>query len=145
MGPIEAGLAQRYRESRKNLWSLHPEFGHGASLRRMAEVEETIVEAEKFVERDVLNVATDQDDIPDALKWKFILAEVAQKHNVSVRDLCGPYRWRHYINARFEAFYRLRTETSMSLPQIGRHVGNRDHTTVINGIKKYKQRMGISD
>lgn len=69
--------------------------------------------------------------------WKRILYEVAEKHNVSVEDIISPKRNPHIVRARYESFYRMRNETNLSLPAIGRRCGGRDHTTVMHGIKKY--------
>lgn len=33
--------------------------------------------------------------------------------------------------------------TSKSLPWVGRHFGGRDHTTILNAIKKVKQRIVV--
>jgi chromosomal replication initiator protein len=34
------------------------------------------------------------------------------------------------------AMYLARTETDASFPQIGMHLGNRDHTTILHGYEK---------
>lgn len=73
--------------------------------------------------------------------WKRIRMEVCQKHGISLVDLIGQRRDRLSAKARHEAFYRMRHETTMSLPAIGRRMGGRDHTTVMNGIKRHEMRM----
>lgn len=80
-----------------------------------------------------------------AMAWKRILAEVANKHALTVSQVTGRQRNRAFVIARHEAIYRLHTETEMSLPQIGRRVGGRDHTSVLHGIKRHKQRMAEAD
>jgi chromosomal replication initiator protein len=35
----------------------------------------------------------------------------------------------------------LKSMTSLSLPQIGRALGGRDHTTVMHGVRKHESRM----
>jgi hypothetical protein len=67
-----------------------------------------------------------------------ILREVAEKHGLEVRDLLGPWRKLEIARARHEAVYRMREETSLSFPAIGRLMGGRDHTTAINSHKKFK-------
>ena len=37
--------------------------------------------------------------------------------------------------------YRMKTETTMSLPKIGDRLGGKDHTTVLYGIRKHKAKM----
>lgn len=84
---------------------------------------------------------TEYPDAPIPL-WKTIVREVAAKHDFTVSEIIGSCRARELVAARQEAFFRLRTETTMSLPMIGYRMGGKDHTTVINGINKHKARMG---
>lgn len=67
--------------------------------------------------------------------------EVADKHGITVHDLESAIRHQRVCKARFEAMYRCRHETLASLPQIGRAFGNRDHTTVIHGIRRHQARI----
>lgn len=71
-----------------------------------------------------------------------IIADVARKHGVTVKDLKGPYREKELIKPRFEAYARLRRETSMSLPQIARAMNRACHNVVLRGIRKHEQREG---
>ena len=73
--------------------------------------------------------------------WKRIACEVAAKHQVSMTDLFSARRDQMVVRARHEIFWRCRYETTMSLPQIGKRFGDRDHTTVLHGIRKHTQRM----
>ena len=41
--------------------------------------------------------------------------------------------------------YLARTETGLSYPQIGEHLGGRDHTTVIYGYEKLSELMETDD
>lgn len=70
-----------------------------------------------------------------------IINEVCAKHRVSREEIMGRRREKMLVIARHEAFYRLSTETTMSLPHIGMRMGGKDHSTAINGIKKHKKRM----
>jgi len=65
-----------------------------------------------------------------------ILERVAIYYGVTREDLLGPRRSREVALARQVAMYLVRELTSLSLPQIGREVGNRDHTTVLYGVDK---------
>jgi len=65
-----------------------------------------------------------------------ILERVAIYYGVTREDLLGPRRSREIALARQVAMYLVRELTSLSLPQIGREVGNRDHTTVLYGVDK---------
>lgn len=71
-------------------------------------------------------------------RYKIIMREVAAKHSVRIDDLRSPRRDRKSTAARAEAAYRMRKETDLSLPQIGRKLGGRDHSTVFYSIKKHE-------
>ena len=65
-----------------------------------------------------------------------IVARVASYFAVSMEEIVGPKRNRAVALARQVAMYLVRELTPMSLPQIGRELGDRDHTTVLYGIEK---------
>ncbi len=69
-------------------------------------------------------------------RCKRILAEVAERHGVTVKDIKGPCRFTFVALARREAYYRLHAETDLSLAQIGAMLA-KDHTSVGHGIRKY--------
>ena len=73
--------------------------------------------------------------------WKAIQREVADKYGITVADLTGPCRRRVYAWPRQEAIWRCRQETPMSLPDIARRFGGRDHTTAIHAVKAYEKRV----
>ena len=77
--------------------------------------------------------------IPDAIRR--IVAEVCLKHNQFLLDIESDRRTKEAVAARQELMYRLRTETTWSLPRIGRFIGNRDHTTIIHGYQKFKKQL----
>ena len=68
-----------------------------------------------------------------------ILMEVADKHKMPVAAFRSQNRTMPLVNLRHEACYRLSTELGFSLMQIGRLMGNRDHTTVLNAIRRHKK------
>jgi len=72
--------------------------------------------------------------------WMRIVEEVAEKHQVTIRHLMNPGRDIKLVRARWEMFYRLHTERGMSKNDIARRT-NKNHTTVMHGIKKYKQEL----
>jgi chromosomal replication initiator protein len=77
-----------------------------------------------------------------------ILIQVAADHGLTVDALRSADRRRKVAHARFDAFARLRAlhiapgRHKFSLPQIGRFLGDRDHTTVIHGIRKAAELYG---
>lgn len=60
---------------------------------------------------------------------------VARHCGMTVADLVGPSRRRHFVQARGLAMYLARRLTSESLLSIGAAFGGRDHTTVLHGIR----------
>ena len=65
-----------------------------------------------------------------------INAVVSAYHGLRVSDLTGRSRVRNVVTARHVAMYLARELAGMSLPQIGRALGGRDHTTVMHGYNK---------
>ena len=74
-----------------------------------------------------------------------IMKEVCDKYCVSMEDLISERRHQYLVRPRQEAMYRLCTETDWSLPRIGRLLGNRDHTTILHGKKKFKERLDAGE
>lgn len=75
--------------------------------------------------------------------WRDIVMEVAKKHKITLPEITGRQRQHKIVLARHEAFYRLKTETPLSLPEIGRKMGGRDHTSVLHGYRAHMKREGI--
>jgi hypothetical protein len=73
-----------------------------------------------------------------------ILKEVAEKHGITIQDLKGPCRRLKYALPRHEAAYRIVKELGFSLPKTGRVLGKRDHTTILNSVRKHAKRMSAS-
>ncbi len=72
-----------------------------------------------------------------------IIAEVAKEAGMTVAMLVGDRRSRPIVAARHLAYWRVARETGASLAAIGRAFGDRDHTTIIHGIRKHEQRCGL--
>ncbi len=70
-----------------------------------------------------------------------IMHQSAEYFNVSVNDLCGPSRTRPLVQARQVAMYLCRELTELSLPNIGKHFGGRDHTTVMHAKQKIAKNL----
>lgn len=65
-----------------------------------------------------------------------IAARVCHEFGVTASDMASSCRARPIARPRQVAMYLSRQLTPMSLPEIGRHFGNRDHTTVMHAIRK---------
>ena len=81
--------------------------------------------------------ATSSEPLHD--KIRRIKQEVAEKHGVTVADLEGPSRRPACARPRHELMWRLRRETPLSYPAIGRRLGGRHHTTVLNGVRLHQR------
>lgn len=66
-----------------------------------------------------------------------ILDTIYRRTRISPAAMKGEVRNRETCAARHEAMYELRHKLNLSLPRIGRIMGDRDHTTVQNGIRKH--------
>jgi hypothetical protein len=93
------------------------------------------------VRQEQLDEADDKVPLFPQTAWKTIIREVAAKHGVEIREMLSQRRGRPVVAARHEAVYRMRYETTMSLPQIGRRMGGRDHSTVLHGIRSHECRL----
>lgn len=67
-----------------------------------------------------------------------IIKTVATHYGLHIADLKGPRRQRTMVIPRQVAMLLSREFTDSSLPQIGAAFGGRDHSTVINGLKRIK-------
>jgi len=60
-------------------------------------------------------------------------------------SIVGPSRAAAPLRARQLAIYLCREMTDLSLPQIGREFGGRDHATILNAIRRVEQRCAEGD
>lgn len=97
------------------------------------------------VERDVLKTDIAPPQPPPEFyqsRSRQIIGEVALKHGLKISEIKASRRTAHLVLARQECCYRLATETLLSLPQIGRLMGGRDHTSVLYSVRRHAYRIG---
>lgn len=70
-----------------------------------------------------------------------IARAVAARHHLTLWQLCGVARAQRYSMPRDEAFWLAYQTGRYSSTQIGRYFGNRDHTTVLYGIRRHAARL----
>jgi len=70
-----------------------------------------------------------------------ITRQVSDKHGISIALLRGFGRTRSVVAARHELMWRIREETGNSYPEIGRFLGDRDHTTILHGYRQHAARL----
>lgn len=69
-----------------------------------------------------------------------IIREVCKARGLDRQLVCSPLRHFPLAHARHECWWRMQREVHLSTSQIGRHF-NRDHTTVLHGIREHQRRM----
>lgn len=70
-----------------------------------------------------------------------IVAAVSRATRVSMAEIYGRKRSQQISDARHIAMYLIRENTDLSYPQIGRIMGQRDHSTIIHGHRKIRREM----
>lgn len=79
-------------------------------------------------------------------RMREIAREVRAKYRVSTQQFFAPGRSLWPARARQEFMWRVRRELPrLSLPQIGRFLGGRHHTTVMHGVRKHQARLDDGD
>ena len=92
--------------------------------------QEISVELAEEVLRDYVNPE------PEHTTPERIVGAVAEKFGIKSEALCGQRRTRAVVLPRQVAMYLTRQLTELSLVEIGRLFGNRDHSTVIHACEK---------
>lgn len=101
-----------------------------------------VTEETKQRVHDILIIAQQSRDFtPEPGYWRDIVEQVCAKHGVTPAELTGARRAVHISAARQEAVYRMSRETNLSLPQIGKRMGGRDHTTIIHSIRRHEAKL----
>jgi hypothetical protein len=72
----------------------------------------------------------------DRIDIKRITQAVADHYGITRRDLYSRRRTANIVLPRQVAMYLAKTVTLRSLPEIGRRMGGRDHTTVLHAVRK---------
>jgi chromosomal replication initiator protein len=78
---------------------------------------------------------------PDRMTPERILAAVSDRFGVKLELLCGPRRTQSVALPRQVAMHLMRQLTDLSLAEIGRAFGGRDHTTVLYACEKVEGLM----
>ena len=87
--------------------------------------------------RNVLTDLIDSERRPITIE--IIKNKVASFFNIRVSDLSSSRRHRSIVYPRHIAIYLCRKLTNFSLPDIGNHFGNREHTTVLHSYRKIEK------
>ncbi len=91
------------------------------------------------VVRAVRDMFKDKSDILPSSD--VIIREVCKFYGIEENALRGQSRVKDTATARQVAMFLIRSQTTLSLNDIGREFGNRDHTTVLHAINRVEERM----
>lgn len=92
----------------------------------------------ELAEKAINDIVSQQEKVISA---DFIQETVGKYFNVNPKDLKGSKRSNDITFPRQIAMYLCRTVANMSLPQIGKDFGKRDHTTVMHACNKIEQEI----
>ena len=73
-----------------------------------------------------------------------VLAWVAEKHGLTVKELKGPGRHRYVVHPRQEAMWIMVRVHGYSATAAGGFIGGRDHSTVAHACKAYEKRAALT-
>ena len=71
-----------------------------------------------------------------------IQKRVCEHYNIRIAEMSSARRARNIARPRQIAMYLAKQLTSKSLPDIGRHFGDRDHTTVMHAVNRVSELIG---
>lgn len=72
---------------------------------------------------------------------RYVINKVSEFYGRPVADIIGPSRVALFVLPRFVASYLCKEVLGKSYPEIGRAMGGRDHTTMINAVRSIKRKM----
>lgn len=74
---------------------------------------------------------------------RFRIEAVAKRHGLPLACILGARRTRPVSIARHEAYWEIKTTFGLSYPRLGVIFG-RDHTSIMHGVRKHEERMGMA-
>lgn len=75
------------------------------------------------------------------IKVRNVVRVVAAHYGISEIDIISARRTKEVMRPRHVAYYLARTLTTLSLPEIGRRMGGKDHTSVLHGVAKMEKQI----
>jgi chromosomal replication initiation ATPase DnaA len=106
-------------------------------LQKLNEARGIVTEPIKITKlRKVSYIAPTPDRIPEGPRG--IIGSIAQDMDVKASDIVGLGRVKPVMQARLVA-YKVLSMRGASLTQVGQWIGGRDHSTVINGLRKFEK------
>jgi chromosomal replication initiation ATPase DnaA len=127
-------LVDHYKEVRQRLNQAGYRYAKNKEVSKLLKVKQTA--------EDMVMLVNLEKEIVNDLKsnWRLIIEKIAMRIDRPVEEfLKSKSRERNLTFARQEAYYLLRRQTNMSLPQIGKKFG-KDHTTILSGYLAHIKR-----
>jgi chromosomal replication initiator protein len=151
MPDLETRMAiLKYKAERKLIRIPHDVVNYIAriSKRSIRELEGNLNKVQMFSELQGLNISLDlakkvlatHDDFTH-LAVEDILKICADHYRVRITDLKSKSRLKPIVVARQMSMFLIKKHLDKSLVEIGRSFGGRDHTTVINALKKIDNQL----
>ena len=115
----------------------------GSNIRELEGYLQRVTAFASFAKTKTITLELVQDALKNFLeqKKKVITVEEIQRniasfYNTKISDIKSKKKNKVFIKPRHTAMFLTRQLTSLSLPEIGRHFGGRDHSTVLHAIQK---------
>ncbi len=124
---------------KSNIRELEGAFNKVMASSKLEKKEVTLELAEEAL-KDIIS-----PDEKKVITPEYIISVVSEHFNVSAADLSGNKRNSKIVVPRQISMYLCRDIIDTSLKTIGKHLGNRDHTTIMHGIEKIEKEMKTND
>ncbi len=115
----------------------------GSNIRELEGYLQRVTAFAAFAKTKTISIDLVHDALKNFLEQKkrVITAEEIQKniaafYNTKISDIKSKKKNKAFIKPRHTAMFLTRQLTNLSLPEIGRHFGGRDHSTVLHAIQK---------
>lgn len=118
-------------QCQKNIRELEGSFARVAAYSRLTRELLTVQLAQRALQEIAPDSSSSRAPTPSS-----ILGAVSKYFSVSLEALQGKKRDKQIVLARQVAMYLIREETSLSLEEIGRLLGGRDHSTIMHGYRR---------
>lgn len=135
---VQRVMARRKQEARKAELAAEAEKRAQAEMAdARAAIATTEIEQEIKIAAPPVPVTAEFEPSGDRVPARTIIERVSVAYGVPYREIVSSSRMRPIAAARQVAMYEVRTRRpDLSLPQIGKLFGGRDHTTVLHAVRK---------
>ncbi|UUD35253.1 chromosomal replication initiator protein DnaA [Mycoplasmopsis caviae] len=99
----------------------------------------------KYTVAVVNSILKDMQQTKENITPDSIIEYVAKYYKIPKKEILGKGRQKDVVLARHIAIYVIRNQLEIPLEQIGQIFGNRDHSTIINAIKKIETESDMPD